>query len=44
MLTILASTNAMKVPSTATASTARGDDTRRVRCTAAEAASVTVLI
>src|SRR6202142_1855608 len=31
MLTMVASTNAMNVPSTATARTARGEDTRRVR-------------
>jgi hypothetical protein len=30
MLTMVASTNAMNVPSTATASTARGEDTRRI--------------
>ncbi len=31
MLTIVASTNAMNVPATATASTARDEDTRRAR-------------
>src|ERR1700722_2942532 len=35
MFTIVASTNAMKLPSTATVNTVRGDETRRVRAGAA---------